>query len=62
MTNHSYFNLDGDAGSNADHLLSYRSPMLILSVDSTFMTSGEDCNSGRYSDGLPHTDSGWKTH
>lgn len=40
MTNHSYFNLDGDAGSNANHLLmidaDYFTP-----VDSTFMTSGE---------------------
>lgn len=40
MTNHSYFNLDGDARSNADHLLTvdadYYTP-----VDSTFMTSGE---------------------
>lgn len=40
MTNHSYFNLDGDARSNADHLLmidaDYFTP-----VDSTFMTSGE---------------------
>ena len=36
MTNHSYFNLDGDAGSNAEHLLTidadYYTP-----VDSTFM-------------------------
>ena len=40
MTNHSYFNLDGDAASNADHLLTvdadYNTP-----VDSTFMTTGE---------------------
>lgn len=40
MTNHSYFNLDGDAGSNAEHLLTidadYYNP-----VDSTFMTTGE---------------------
>ncbi len=40
MTNHSYFNLDGDAGSNSDHLLTidadYYTP-----VDSTFMTTGE---------------------
>ena len=40
MTNHSYFNLDGDAGSNAEHLLTidadYYTP-----VDSTFMTAGE---------------------
>ncbi|MEL5894496.1 galactose-1-epimerase [Bacteroides sp. GD17] len=40
MTNHSYFNLDGDAASNADHLLTvdadYYTP-----VDSTFMTTGE---------------------
>ena len=40
MTNHSYFSLDGDAGSNADHLLTvdadYYTP-----VDSTFMTTGE---------------------
>ena len=40
MTNHSYFNLDGDAGSNAAHLLTidadYYTP-----VDSTFMTTGE---------------------
>ena len=40
MTNHSYFNLDGDAASNADHLLmvdaDYYTP-----VDSTFMTTGE---------------------
>ena len=40
MTNHSYFNLDGDAGSNAEHQLTidadYYTP-----VDSTFMTTGE---------------------
>ncbi len=40
MTNHSYFNLDGDARSNANHLLmvdaDYYTP-----VDSTFMTTGE---------------------
>ena len=40
MTNHSYFNLDGDAGSNSDHLLTidadYYTP-----VESTFMTTGE---------------------
>ena len=40
MINHSYFNLDGDAGSNAEHLLTidadYYTP-----VDSTFMTTGE---------------------
>lgn len=40
MTNHSYFNLDGDAGSNAEHLLTidadYYTP-----VESTFMTTGE---------------------
>ena len=40
MTNHSYFNLDGDAANNADHLLmvdaDYYTP-----VDSTFMTTGE---------------------
>ena len=40
MTHHSYFNLDGDGGSNADHLLTvdadYYTP-----VDSTFMTTGE---------------------
>ena len=40
MTNHSYFNLDGDAGSNAEHLLTidadYYTP-----VDRTFMTTGE---------------------
>ena len=40
MTNHSYFNLDGDAGSNAENLLTidadYYTP-----VDSTFMTTGE---------------------
>ena len=40
MTNHSYFNLDGDAGSNAEHLLTidadYYTP-----VYSTFMTTGE---------------------
>ena len=40
MSNHSYFNLDGDAGSNAEHLLTidadYYTP-----VDSTFMTTGE---------------------
>ncbi|MEY8707284.1 aldose epimerase family protein [Bacteroides faecichinchillae] len=40
LTNHSYFNLDGDAGSNSDHILTvdadYYTP-----VDSTFMTTGE---------------------
>ena len=45
MTNHSYFNLDGDAGSNAEHLLTidadYYTP-----VDSTFMTTGEIASVG----------------
>ena len=40
MTNHSYFNLEGDAGNNSGHLLmvdaDYYTP-----VDSTFMTNGE---------------------
>lgn len=40
LTNHSYFNLDGDAGHNSEHLLTvdadYYTP-----VDSTFMTTGE---------------------
>lgn len=40
MTNHSYFNLDGDADSNSEHLLfvnaDYYTP-----VDETFMTTGE---------------------
>lgn len=40
MTNHSYFNLDGDAANNSAHLLTidadYYTP-----VDSTFMTTGE---------------------
>ena len=40
MTNHSYFNLDGDAGSNADHLLTIVADAY-TPVDSTFMTSGE---------------------
>ena len=37
---HSYFNLDGDAGSNADHLLTIDADAY-TPVDSTFMTSGE---------------------
>lgn len=40
MTNHSYFNLDGDAGSNAEHLLTINADYY-TPVDSTFMTSGE---------------------
>lgn len=40
MTNHSYFNLDGDAGSNADHLLTIDADSY-TPVDSTFMTTGE---------------------
>ena len=40
MTNHSYFNLDGDAGSNAEHLLTIDADYYIP-VDSTFMTTGE---------------------
>ena len=40
MTNHSYFNLDGDAGSNADHLPTINADAY-TPVDSTFMTSGE---------------------
>ncbi|WP_321335206.1 aldose epimerase family protein [uncultured Bacteroides sp.] len=40
MTNHSYFNLDGDAGSNADHLLMVNADSY-TPVDSTFMTTGE---------------------
>ena len=40
MTNHSYFNLDGDAGSNAEHLLTIDADSY-TPVDSTFMTTGE---------------------
>ena len=40
MTNHSYFNLDGDAASNSDHLLTINADMY-TPVDSTFMTTGE---------------------
>lgn len=40
MTNHSYFNLDGDAGNNADHLLTVDADCY-TPVDSTFMTTGE---------------------
>lgn len=40
MTNHSYFNLDGDAGSNAEHLLMVDADCY-TPVDSTFMTTGE---------------------
>lgn len=40
MTNHSYFNLNGDAGSNADHLLMVDADTY-TPVDSTFMTTGE---------------------
>ncbi|MDR0939385.1 MAG: galactose mutarotase [Mediterranea sp.] len=39
MTNHSYFNLDGDARSNADHLLMIDADTY-TPVDSTFMTTG----------------------
>lgn len=40
MTNHSYFNLDGDAGNNSDHLLTVNADYY-TPVDSTFMTTGE---------------------
>jgi aldose 1-epimerase len=41
MTNHSYFNLDGDPGtSNADYLLTIAADEY-TPVDSTFMTTGE---------------------
>lgn len=40
MTNHSYFNLNGDAASNADHLLMVDADTY-TPVDSTFMTTGE---------------------
>lgn len=40
MTNHSYFNLDGDALSNAHHLLTIDADSY-TPVDSTFMTTGE---------------------
>ena len=40
LTNHSYFNLDGDAGSNSDHLLTVDADFY-TPVDSTFMTTGE---------------------
>lgn len=41
MTNHSYFNLDGDPShSNADHLLTIDADSY-TPVDSTFMTTGE---------------------
>ncbi|MDR0891868.1 MAG: galactose mutarotase [Mediterranea sp.] len=39
MTNHSYFNLDGDAASNAEHLLMVDADTY-TPVDSTFMTTG----------------------
>ena len=40
MTNHSYFNLDGNAASNAKHLLMIDADSY-TPVDSTFMTTGE---------------------
>lgn len=40
MTNHSYFNLDGDAKSNANHLLTINADNF-TPCDSTFMTTGE---------------------
>ena len=40
MTNHSYFNLDGNAASNAKHLLTIDADNN-TPVDSTFMTTGE---------------------
>ena len=40
MTNHSYFNLDGDAGNNSDHILMVDADNY-TPVDSTFMTTGE---------------------
>lgn len=40
FTNHSYFNLDGDAGSNASHLL-YVNADSFTPIDSTFLTTGE---------------------
>jgi aldose 1-epimerase len=40
MTNHSYFNLDGNAETNADHLLMVNADAF-TPVDSTYMTTGE---------------------
>jgi aldose 1-epimerase len=40
MTNHSYFNLDGDAASNANHVLMIDADSF-TPCDSTFMTTGE---------------------
>ena len=40
MTNHSYFNLDGDAQDNAGHVLTIDADTY-TPVDSTFMTTGE---------------------
>lgn len=40
MTNHSYFNLDGDAVSNSEHLLTLNADYY-TPVDSTFMTNGK---------------------
>ena len=57
MTNHSYFNLNGDPSKPAtDHLL-YVASDSITPVDSTFMTTGETDGSKRYSVRLQHTES-----
>lgn len=40
MTNHSYFNLTGDAGTVTDHILTINSDSF-TPVDSTYMTTGE---------------------
>ena len=40
FTNHSYFNLDGDAGSNAGHIL-WVNGSGFTPIDTTFMTTGE---------------------
>lgn len=40
MTNHSYFNLDGDASDNSEHLLTINADYY-TPVDETFMTTGE---------------------
>lgn len=40
LTNHSYFNLDGDAANNSEHILMVDADSY-TPVDSTFMTTGE---------------------
>ena len=62
MTNHAYFNLNGDPSAPITDNQLYVNAATYTPVDSTFMTTGSSRPRGRHSHGLHHTPRNRRAH